>query len=66
MYYVKSVEDRRCQCCLEFLRLAEKNGVWVNVVDSSPDNSGVREAMQQAGGPTVVVSKQKAQGKKGG
>jgi hypothetical protein len=63
--FYKSVDDKRCQCCLDFLRSAAVSGVWVNVVDSSPDTSGVREAMQQAGGPTVVVSKQIAQGKKG-
>ena len=63
--FFKSVDDVRCGCCLTFLRLARENGLWVVVVDASPDSSGVREAFAEAGGDRVVVAKQTAKGKKG-
>jgi hypothetical protein len=63
--FYKTVDDTRCACCLDFFRTAKASGVFVVVVDASPDDSGVREAMAKAGEGMILVAKQQAQGKKG-
>ena len=60
--FYASVEETRCQCCLEMLRSARSAGVRVVVVDSSPKEA-VRAAMAEAG--AFAVHKQASAGRKG-